>query len=163
MQGWGAGKYDPRINIDGNNTPLVLPPAFGLRGVALETYTGDGPVSYWNAYVAVTQMHGQGNFSDPRLGIVVTRNPDLVTPKLPALREYQLSLMTPAPPAGSFDAAAAARGRTLFSGKARCASCHIPERHFTDVNSGVLHAPLDGTRRAKRERQAPGDAAVAAR
>ena len=143
MQAWGKGKYDPRINMDGRNTPLVLPPAYGLRGVALETFTGDGPVSYWNAYVAVTQMHGQGNFSDARLGIAVTRAPDLVTPKLPALREYQLSLEAPAPPAGSFDAAAAGRGRLVFSGKGRCGSCHIPERAFTDVNLGRLHAPSE--------------------
>src|SRR5690606_9105090 len=73
MRGWGPGKYDPRINIDGKNTPLVIPPAYGLHGVALETYTGDGPVSYWNAYVAVSQMHGQGTFVDPRLGISIVR------------------------------------------------------------------------------------------
>ena len=72
-QSWGPGRYDPRINIDGENTPLVIPPAYGLRGVALETYTGDGPVSYWNAYVAVSQMHGKGTFRDPRLGIDPTR------------------------------------------------------------------------------------------
>jgi mono/diheme cytochrome c family protein len=141
LNGWGPGKYDPRINFDGKNTPLVLPPAFGLRGVALETYTGDGPVSYWNAYVAVTQMHGQGNFSDPRLGINVTRTPDLVTSKLPALREYQLSLNPPAPPAGSFDEAAAQRGRGIFNGKARCSTCHIPSHSFTDVNLARLHRP----------------------
>src|SRR5690606_1985054 len=102
MRGWGPGKYDPRINQDGLNTPVVIPPAYGLRGVDLETYTGDGPVSYWNAYVAVTQMHGQGDFSDPRLGISIDREPDLVTEKLPALREYQFSLATPDPSAGSF-------------------------------------------------------------
>jgi hypothetical protein len=141
LNGWGPGKYDPRINFDGKNTPLVLPPAFGLRGVALETFTGDGPVSYWNAYVAVTQMHGQGNFSDSRLGINVTRTPDLVTSKLPALREYQLSLNPPAPPAGSFDEAAAQRGRGIFNGVARCATCHIPNQSFTDVNLARLHRP----------------------
>src|SRR5690606_12146189 len=109
LNGWGPGKYDPRINIDGQNTPLVIPPAYGLHGVGLETYTGDGPVSYWNAYVAVTQMHGQGNFQDPRLGIDVRNTPDRVTPILPALREYQLSLSAPPPPAGSYDTAAAER------------------------------------------------------
>ena len=140
---WGPGKYDPRINIDNRNTPLVLPPAFGLRNVSLETYTGEGPVSYWNAYVAVTQMHGQGSFSDPRLGINIVRSPDLVTSKLPALREYQLSLEAPPPPAGSFDAAAAARGRAVFNGTGRCALCHIPESDFTDVNRGRLHAPSE--------------------
>jgi cytochrome c553 len=138
---WGPGKYDPRINFDGINTPLVLPPAFGLRRVAMETFTAEGPVSYWNGYVAVTQMHGQGSFSDARLGINIVRTPDLVTPKLPALREYQFSLEAPAPPAGSFDPAAAQRGQTVFNGAARCASCHQPEAQFTDINSGRLHAP----------------------
>ncbi|HYD53886.1 MAG TPA: c-type cytochrome [Gemmatimonadaceae bacterium] len=139
LNGWGPGRYDPRINIDGQNTPIVLPPAYGLRGVDKETFTAEGPVSYWNAYVAVTQMHGQGSFSDPRLGLTVVQTPDLVTPKLAALSEYQLSLEAPPPPAGSFDAAAAARGQTLFAGQARCASCHTGPR-YTDVNSGRLHA-----------------------
>ncbi len=143
LNGWGPGRYDPRINQDGLNTPIVLPPAFGLRRVAMETFTAEGPVSYWNAYVAVTQMHGQGNFSDPRLGISVTRSPDLVTSKLPALAEYQFSLEAPAPPAGSFDVAAAARGRLVFNGAGRCSSCHNPETEFTDVNAGILHAPSE--------------------
>ena len=143
MNGWGPGKYDPRINIDGKNTPLVIPPAYGLRNVEMETVTAEGPVSYWNAYVAVTQMHGQGNFSDPRLGINVTHTPDLVTPKLRALYEYQRSLEAPAPPAGSFDATAAARGKVVFDGKAKCASCHIPEQSFTDSNLGRLHDPSE--------------------
>src|SRR5690606_11948254 len=100
-------------------------------------------VSYWNAYVAVTQMHGQGSFEDPRLGVDINASPDLVTSKLPALREYQLSLDAPAPPAGSFDAAAAARGEALFDGAAGCAECHDPRSSFTDVNSGVLHAAAE--------------------
>ena len=113
---WGPGKYDPRYNQDGKNTPLVLPPAYGLAQVKNETYTAEGPISYWNAYVAVTQMGGQGNFSDPRLGIDVKHSPDLVTSKLPALRAYQHSLPAPAPPAGSVDAAgAAARTRGVRS------------------------------------------------
>ena len=137
---WGPGKYDPRFNIDGQNTPLVLPPAFGLKHVDLETYTGDGPVSYWNAYVAVTQMHGRGNFHDDRLGIHITQSPDLVTPKLEALREYQFSLNVPRAPKGSYDAAAAGRGRAVFVSAGRCATCHVGGT-FTDVNRGVLHAP----------------------
>ena len=141
LEGWGPGRYDPRINIDGQNTPIILPPAYGLREVDLETYTGDGPVSYWNAYVAVTQMHGQGSFSDPELGISVTRDPDLVTPKLEALREYQFSLDAPEPPAGSFDTAAADRGEIVFNES--CASCHDPEQSFTDVNDGELHDPAE--------------------
>ncbi len=137
---WGPGKYDPRYNQDGKNTPLVLPPAYGLAQVKNETYTAEGPISYWNAYVAVTQMGGQGNFSDPRLGIDVKHSPDLVTPKLPALRAYQHSLPAPPPPVGSFDAAIAARGRTVFD--RTCASCHI-DGSGTDNNVGTLHAPAD--------------------
>jgi hypothetical protein len=137
---WGPGKYDPRINFDGKNTPIVIPPAFGLRNVAKETFTAEGPVSYWNAYVAVTQMHGQGNFADSRLGVNLVRNPDLVTTKLPALAEYQFSLDAPAPPAGSFDGAAAERGQLVFTGAGKCATCHVPSSSFTDVNAGRMHA-----------------------
>lgn len=143
LNSWGPGKYDPRINFDGQNTPIVIPPAFGLRNVDMETFTAEGPVSYWNAYVAVTQMHAQGNFADNRLGVNVVRNPDLVTAKLPALAEYQFSLDAPAPPAGSFDAGAADRGRSVFNGAGRCASCHDPNRSFTDVNRGRLHEPSE--------------------
>lgn len=159
---WGPGKYDARHHIfDGANLrllhgssptgadtiPVVLPPAFGLQGVGFETYTGDGPISYWNSYVGVTQMGGQGRFSDPRIGVNVTQTPDLVTPKLPALLAYQLSLPAPAPPAGSFDTAAATRGQSVFSGVARCATCHIPPT-YTDVmrpdrTVPFLHTPAE--------------------
>src|SRR4029078_3120895 len=122
---WGPGKYDPRYNQDGKNTPLVIPPAYGLADIKNETYTAEGPISYWNNYVAVTQMGGHGNFSDPKLGITVTQAPpDLVTPKLPALMAYQQSLPAPTPPPGSFDAAAAQRGSAVFSGKVRCGTRH---------------------------------------
>jgi hypothetical protein len=136
---WGAGKYDPRFNIDGLSTPLVLPPAYGLKGVPKETYTGEGPISYWNKYVAVTQMGGQGTFVDPRLGIKIVHHPDLVQRKLPALREYQHSLPKPPPPAGSFNAAAAARGRVVFAGAGKCATCHVPPL-YTDHK---LHDPAE--------------------
>ena len=139
---WGPGLYDPRYNIDGLNTPIVIPPAYGLRGVSMETFTAEGPVSYWNAYVAVTQMHGQGNFTDSRLGIHIVQEPDLVTSKLDALREYQLSIAAPKPPAGSYDVAAAQRGRSVFTGAGTCASCHTGSL-LTDVNSGVLHSPAE--------------------
>lgn len=142
LRSWGPGKYDPRINRDGLNTPIVIPPAYGLHGVAKETYTGEGPVSYWNAYVAVTQMHGRGNFQDPRLGIDVRADSDFVTPRLPALAEYQFSLATPTAPAG-VDAAAVGRGRGVFNGQARCSSCHIPGQEFTDIGLGRLHAPAE--------------------
>jgi mono/diheme cytochrome c family protein len=137
---WGPGKYDPRYNQDGKNTPLVLPPAYGLAQVKNETYTAEGPISYWNAYVAVTQMGGQGNFSDKRLGIDVKHSPDLVTAKLPALRAYQHSLPAPAPAAGSFDASGAQRGRMVFDKS--CSSCHVGGTG-TDNNDGKLHQPAE--------------------
>jgi cytochrome c2 len=154
-QSWGPGKYDPRFNLDGKNTPLVIPPAYGLASVKNETFTADGPMSYWNNYVAVTQMGGQGNFSDPRLKIDVKNSPDLVTSKLPALRDYQHSLKTPAPRAGSFDAAASGRGRATFD-KA-CASCHVGGSG-TDNNDGKLHQPsetgMDGAYAARTANKA---------
>lgn len=137
---WGPGKYDPRFNLDGKNTPLVIPPAYGLAQVKNETYTAEGPISYWNAYVAVTQMGGHGNFSDPRLGINVKQSPDMVGPKLAALRAYQHSLPAPPPPASSFDASAAERGRAVF-GQA-CLTCHVGTTG-TDNNSGKLHAATE--------------------
>src|SRR5881409_44380 len=140
---WGPGKYDAEFNRDGINSPVVLPPAFGLHGVALETYTGEGPVSYWNDYVAVTQMHGHGSFSDAVLGIDIQQTPDRVTPVLPVLRAYQLSLKAPPPAPGSVDPDAAARGQAAFNTTARCASCHIPSLAFTDVNLSILHDPAE--------------------
>ena len=137
---WGPGKYDPRYNQDGKNNPLVIPPAYGLAKVKNETYTAEGPISYWNAYVAITQMGGRGNFSDPRLKIDVKHSPDMVTPKLPALREYQHSLPAPPPPAGSFDAAASGRGRGIF--EKSCGSCHVGGSG-TDNNDGKLHQPSE--------------------
>jgi mono/diheme cytochrome c family protein len=137
---WGPGMYDPRFNLDGKNTPLVIPPAYGLADVKNETYTAEGPISYWNAYVAVTQMHGHGNFSDPRLGIDIRQAPDMVGPKLPALRAYQHSLQRPSPPEGSFDASAAARGRPIFDRD--CAGCHVGTTG-TDNNTGALHQPAE--------------------
>ncbi len=152
---WGPGKYDPRFNQDGKSTPLVLPPAYGLADVRNETYTAEGPISYWNAYVAVTQMGGRGNFSDPRLGIDVMHSPDMVTAKLPALRAYQHSLPTPPPPAGSVDVTVAARGRSVFNRS--CASCHVGGSG-TDNNSGTLHAPavtgMDGAYAARTANKA---------
>jgi hypothetical protein len=154
---WGPGKYDPRDHaFDGTNLiqlnsptlPVVIPPAYGLRGVGFETYTADGSISYWNSYVGVSQMGGHGNFSDPRIGLSIVQKPDRVTPKLPALLDYQLSLQAPAPPSGSFDATAARRGQRLFEGKAQCAGCHTPPT-YTDVASGpnpsipLLHAPAE--------------------
>lgn len=140
---WGKGKYDPRFNLDGINGPQVIPPAYGLARVARITTTGDGDeIAYWNRYVAVTQMGGHGSFSDARTGVDVRNGTDdLVTAKLPALQAYQLTLAAPPPPAGSFDVAAAARGKVVFEGPGRCASCHSgPE--FTDA-SLRLHPASD--------------------
>jgi mono/diheme cytochrome c family protein len=142
---WGPGMYDARFNFDGQNDPAVIPPAYGLAGVNSVTFTGDGDrPAYWNRYVAVTQMHGHGSFSEPRLGISVDNTEgtgDLVEAKLPALEAYQLSLAAPAPPAGSFDAAAAERGRGVFEGDGQCASCHSGDA-FTDANT-QLHDPSE--------------------
>jgi len=140
---WGKGKYDPRFNFDGINGPQVIPPAYGLAGIHRITSTGDGEeISYWNRYVAVTQMGGQGSFSEPRTGVSVTNGTqDLVTPKLAALQEYQLSLAAPAPAAGSFDATAAARGKLVFDNEGRCATCHEGSL-LTDANSR-LHPAVD--------------------
>jgi mono/diheme cytochrome c family protein len=140
---WGKGKYDPRFNIDGKSKPVVIPPAYGLQDIHKITLTGDGnEIAYWNRYVAVTQMGGLGTFTEPRLNLSVTNGTvDLVTDKLPALQAYQLTLLPPAPPAGSFDAAAATRGKAVFEGKGRCATCHTGAS-FTDANV-TLHPPVD--------------------
>lgn len=137
LKSWGPGKYDARFNQDGESDPAVIPPAYGLRDVLLSTFTGDGDISYWNAYVAITQMGGQGVIRDPRIGLHVVRTPDLVSSKLPALAAYQHSLATPAAPTGALDAADIEAGRVLFEGMARCSECH-PGPTFSD---GMLHQP----------------------
>lgn len=157
FRSWGPGKYDPRHHaFDGTNIiplnspslPIVIPPIYGLKGVEFETFTADGPISYWNSYVGVGQMGGQGTFNDPRIGLFINQSPDLVTPKLRALLDYQLSLRAPEPPSGSFDSAAAKRGKELFRNEAGCATCHQSPR-FTDVLSGstrsvpFLHDPAE--------------------
>ena len=143
---WGPGKFDAEYFLDGKgfrpdgrSAATLLPPAFGLAGVNLHTTLGWGSVTHWNAFVANIAMRGQGTFYDPRLNDpvqypVAARNgfgnlrnmPDLISPKLAALHIYQLSIPAPAPPPGSFDAAAAARGQRLFVGTAKCATCHVP-------------------------------------
>jgi mono/diheme cytochrome c family protein len=137
---WGPGMYDPRFNFDGKNMPVVIPPAFGLRHVKQELYTGDGPVSYWNAYVAITQMHGHGRFVDERIGVSVNNPPDLVSAKLEPLRAYQFSL--DAPEGSSVDKSAAQRGRAVFNGVAKCSSCHLGDA-LTDVNANRLHTAAE--------------------
>jgi mono/diheme cytochrome c family protein len=168
---WGPGKYDPRHHaFDGTNLiplnspslPIVIPSIYGLKGVGFETFSADGPISYWNSYVGVGQMGGHGNFSDPRIGLSITQTPDLVTPKLPALLAYQLSLRSPKAPKGTFDQAAASRGKRLFRNEAGCATCH-QSPNYTDVLSGpnptvpFLHDPAEvGTDPAYAARTATG-------
>lgn len=157
FRSWGPGKYDPRhhafdginlIPLNSPSLPVVIPPIYGLKGVGFETFTGDGPISYWNSYVGVSQMGGQGSFSDSRIGLFIRQTPDMVTPKLAALLDYQLSLRTPKPPARSLDHRAVARGKALFRNEARCSTCHQGP-HFTDVLSGpdrtvpFLHHPTE--------------------
>ena len=157
LRTWGPGKYDPRhhafdganlIPLNSPSLPIVIPSIYGLKGVGFETFTADGPISYWNSYVGVGQMGGHGSFSDPRLGLFITQTPDLVTAKLGALLDYQLSLRVPDPPRGSVDRAAAERGKHVFRNQAGCATCHRSP-NLTDVLSGpdrtapFLHDPAE--------------------
>ena len=144
LNSWGPGKFDAELILDGKafrpdgkSGSVLIPPAFGLAGVNLHTWTGWGSVPYWNAFVANLEMHGKGTFFDPRLDDAakfpvasknrtghVTAQTDLISAKLPALQFYQLAIAAPAPPKGSFDVAAATRGEALFNGKAQCSTCH---------------------------------------
>jgi hypothetical protein len=143
---WGPGKFDAELILDGKGTrpdgktaATLIPPAFGLAGVNLHTWTGWGSVMHWNAFVANLEMHGKGTFYDPRLNDPVKfpiaaaagfgnvrSDPDRITPKLAALHFYQLAIPAPGPPAGSFDAAAAAQGKSVFEGQGQCSTCHVP-------------------------------------
>ena len=159
LASWGPGRYDAELNKDGKairpdgkQAGTLLPPAFGLAGVNLAPWTGFGAVTYWNAYVGVTQMHGLGTFFDPRFdnqsqypvsaksGAGNTRDmPDKVTGKLAALHFYQLSIPAPKAPAGSYDKAAFERGKMVFNCPGKCATCHVPPL-FTEPGHN-LHAP----------------------
>jgi len=161
LNSWGPGKFDAELLMDGKpfrpdgkSASVLIPPAFGLAGVNLHTWTGWGSVTHWNAFVANLEMHGKGTFYDPRLndakqfpiaakaGFGNVRNqPDLVTSKLAALHFYQLAIVAPAPPPGSFDQEAATRGEKIFNGKARCATCHVPPL-FTEPGWN-LHTPAE--------------------
>jgi hypothetical protein len=159
VNSWGPGKFDAELVLDGKafrpdgqSAATLIPPAFGLAGVNLHTWTGWGSVTHWNAFVANLEMHGKGRFFDPRLndpiqfpiaaaaGFGDVRNdPDLITSKLAALHFYQLAIPAPKPPQGSFDEAAAARGEVLFNSKADCARCHVPPL-FTEPGWN-MHTP----------------------
>lgn len=146
LNAWGPGKFDAQVFLDGKAlrpdgkpAATLIPPAFGLAGVNLHTWTGWGSVTHWNAFVAVLEMQGKGTFYDPRLNDPVQfplaakagfgnvrNNPDLVTSKLASLHFYQLGIPSPVAPEGSFNRDAAPRGQAVFNGKAKCATCHVP-------------------------------------
>jgi hypothetical protein len=159
LASWGPGRYDAELDKDGKafrpdgkQAGTLIPPAFGLAGVNLATWTGFGSLTYWNAYVAGTQMHGAATFFDARFndkeqypvsaksGAGNTRNtPDRTTGKLAALHFYQLSIPAAKAPAGSYDKAAFERGKAIFNGSGRCSTCHVPPL-FTEPGHN-LHAP----------------------
>lgn len=174
LNSWGPGKFDAELILDGKafnpsqvtdgmitatNVPgaTLIPPAFGLGGVNLHTWTGWGSIPHWNAFVANLEMHGKGRFWDPRLNNAaqfpiaaasgfgdlphISPEDDQITSKLQSLHFYQLALPSPQPPAGSFDSAAAARGDALFSGQAKCNNCHV-EPLWTDPGWN-LHMPSE--------------------
>lgn len=161
LASWGPGRYDAVLDKDGKafrpdggQAGTLIPPAFGLAGVNLHTWTGFGSVPYWNAYVAVTQMHGSGTFFDQRFsdkeqypvsartGSGNTRGtPDRVTSKLAALHFYQIAIPAPKAPEGSFNKAAAARGKAVFNERGQCATCHVPPL-FTEPGHN-LHTPAE--------------------
>ena len=146
LTSWGPGKFDAALFLDGKAfrpdgkpAATLIPPAFGLAGVNLHTWTGWGSATHWNALVANLEMHGKGTFYDPRLANAsqfpiaaeagfnnVRSAEDLITDKLPDLHVYQLAIQAPAPPANSFNHAAAQRGQEVFNGRAQCANCHVP-------------------------------------
>jgi hypothetical protein len=164
LNSWGPGKFDAELVLDGKafqdpptnskSAATLIPPAFGLAGVNLHTWTGWGSVTHWNAFVSNLEMHGKGTFFDPRLNDPaqfpiaaangfenVRATPDLITRKLADLHFYQLAIPAPAPPNGSFNATAANRGRVLFAGKAACATCHVPPL-FTEPGWN-MHLPAE--------------------
>jgi hypothetical protein len=161
LASWGPGKFDAELFMDGKafrpdggSAATLIPPAYGLAGVNLHTYTGWGSIPYWNAFVAILEMHGQGDFTDSRLDDAakfpiaaknrfghVRSNRDLISSKLPALQLYQLSLKAPKPGKGVVDMAAARRGKAIFNGQGKCASCHVPPT-FTEPGWD-MHKPAE--------------------
>ena len=163
LASWGPGKFDAELFLDGKafrpdggSAATLIPPAYGLAGVNLHTFTGFGSVPYWNAFVGNLEMHGKGNFYDPRLDdaeqfplaaeyklghVQASPSEDKITKHLPALQYYQLAIPAPAAPAGSFDAEAAGRGEMVFNQKAQCATCHVPPL-FTEPGHNI-HPPSD--------------------
>jgi hypothetical protein len=137
LNSWGPGKFDAELLMDGKafrpdgrSAATLIPPAFGLAGVNLHTWTGWGSVTHWNAFVANLEMHGKGTFFDPRLNNGdqfpvaaragfgnVRSNPDLITSRT------------------------AESGKGVFEGVARCTTCHVPPL-FTEPGWN-LHTPAE--------------------
>jgi hypothetical protein len=146
LQGWGRGKFDAFLHLDGKATrpdgapaAVLIPPLFDLQGVGQMTWNGFSGMSAWVPLVINLEMFGQGIFSDRRLSDAtqfpiaaangfsrIRHTPDLVTDKLPALLTYVEAIPAPRPPRHSYDRAAAERGKALFEGEARCSNCHVP-------------------------------------
>jgi hypothetical protein len=146
LRGWGRGKFDAFLHLDGKATrpdgapaAVLIPPLFDLQGVGQMTWNGFSGMSAWVPLVINLEMFGQGIFSDRRLSDAtqfpiaaangfsrIRHTPDLVTDKLPALLTYVEAIPAPRPPRHSYDRAAAERGKALFEGEARCSNCHVP-------------------------------------
>ncbi len=168
LMSWGPGRFDAELFLDGKafrpdgkSASVLIPPAFGLAGVNLGTYTGFGSTTYWNALVANLEMHGSGTFYDPRLGDAVqfpvaakagfnnvrtnpniSENTDLITSKLAALHFYQLAIPAPSPSRSAATSdLASIRGQAVFNGKAQCARCHVPPL-FTEPGYN-MHTPQE--------------------
>ncbi len=160
LNSWGPGKFDAELFLDGKafrpdgkSGAVLIPPAFGLAGVNLGTWTGFGSTTYWNAFVANLEMHGTGTFYDPRLsdptqfpvavkaGSANVRNEsDSISSKLAALHFYQLAIPAPqSPEARNAFNFPAFRGKTIFNGRAQCARCHVPPL-FTEPGYN-MHTP----------------------
>jgi hypothetical protein len=161
LNSWGPGKFDAELLLDGKalrpdgkSGAVLIPPAFGLAGVNLGTWTGFGQTTYWNAFVANLEMHGKGTFFDARLndatqfpvsakaGFGNVRNEsDLITSKLAALHFYQLAIPAPVSPEVFVFNFPARRGQAIFNGKAKCATCHVPPL-FTEPGYN-MHSPQE--------------------
>jgi hypothetical protein len=162
LRGWGPGKFDAFLHLDGKvarpdgkPSAVLIPPLFDLQGVGLMTWNGFSGLNAWVPLVINLEMFGQGIFSDRRLANAaqfpvaaaagfarVRSSPDLVTPKLAALLTFVESIETPPAPAGSYDTAAAARGKLLFEGTARCTNCHVPPIYSLPGFSSVPAAAI---------------------
>ena len=172
LRSWGPGKFDAELLMDGKafrpdgkSAATLIPPAFGLAGVNLHTWTGWGSVTHWNGFVANLEMQGKGTFYDPRLndaakfpiaaiaGFGDVRNePDLVTPKLasststssacPHRRRQQEASTRPQPIAGkrSSPARRTARAVTcLRYSRSRAGTCTRRKKSESTHSRPTVH------------------------